>query len=1086
MASFGGGGGGARGATTPKYTYPDTRNVTISGIGGVLTGALPKITTVTDVATGGVGTAIKGAVTGATGGVVKPPTTPPKGGGGGETTSTPYLPPRTNAPPTFYGTPQGIPPQNVPPQVTQATPNLPRQTVQVQQQYVSSGGQMIGGSANVRKPMDESSQLRRKYGRVDYEYNRKIEEAIRSGKQVVFGKDGNVYITEVKTETSKEKIFTVPTEKIDDIPGYKVMVEDEKGNQRLATREEASALGLEDKYYTKAPQRNILNRIIWGGTEYTASPQEKFFVNYVVPTYKQNEAVVKRDITQPLFEIPPKLTGIDITSQAYQQSIYEQMGFDKRVAVRLGEISSGQVKDIQEHPIKQIALLGAGKGFAMAYKGVSMVSPIAGKAINIAGIPLTGYYGYETAKEYLLDKDLGKLGVSVKDFILLGVGFKSGMKVEPVYQTKIPERLALFKDKKTNLKVKIPGQIGEERIRSLTTKYLDRDTVIVKLNVKSRPLKATSEPKLSKEDMRVYKGVLEASKEMASPTSKKISFKTFMSRNVVYEKEVIGIDKEFYLSSRPYAKNYWLDRPLIKLPNDFFPKAKQFLLEGIKNPEVAFGKSDLKYLLERGLLIPMKPKVVPSEFLLAREPIATVRGTLGFRQNVPEGNALKDMIKLDVELRYDYTGGRAFPKLGEYGKEKISIKKILGNVRDIVGFKREAIKMYSEPSRMGIRLGRQKISLQYPKPKGLDIRKVSMKNFEDFTKKDILRPSQPRRGSGQMLLRPELKKLRMGIKQLLLRPELKNLTRRKITLSLPKTRLKEKDMFETNFDLGEYFSPTMTGGKGLVKSDYEFTSAIERLRAGLRDFNKAGVNTGGFSWEWGIEKEGQASRSAEGFEKLRLESESQFRFKDRDRVRFWFRDRDITRTKEALKEAEVFRTNNLLQFPTFFGGERTAQIERQAQREITTTELIRQLEQLRGMTRRPKLPRFEKKKKRKSLGSSFDVFIIEKRRPKTIARGLSEPVALDIGARAVTKSLRATFGIRKSDLPVQDIGSEREFSRYRNLFREPTRKSPYRKYGRVFVQKQSKTGMFGGRLAFPQELKEIQSARRNKMERYLQ
>ena len=48
------------------------------------------------------------------------------------------------------------------------------------------------------------------------------------------------------------------------------------------------------------------------------------------------------------------------------------------------------------------------------------------------------------------------------------------------------------------------------------------------------------------------------------------------------------------------------------------------------------------------------------------------------------------------------------------------------------------------------------------------------------------------------------------------------------------------------------------------------------------------------------------------------------------------------------------------------------------------------------------------------------------------------------------------------------------------LFRSPVAKSRYKGFGEAYVQKQSRTGMFGGRLAFRGERAEIQEARMRK------
>ena len=122
------------------------------------------------------------------------------------------------------------------------------------------------------------------------------------------------------------------------------------------------------------------------------------------------------------------------------------------------------------------------------------------------------------------------------------------------------------------------------------------------------------------------------------------------------------------------------------------------------------------------------------------------------------------------------------------------------------------------------------------------------------------------------------------------------------------------------------------------------------------------------------------------------------------------------------------------------------------------------------------------KKKKVFRGSSFEIFKIVKRKPVRVSGGYSKGTALDLAIREASKDLTATVGIRKSDIPLRDIQTYGEFQRYKQLFREPAKKSPYRKYGDiVLVQKQKKVGTAGGRLTFFGEKSAIQRARMNKI-----
>ena len=131
------------------------------------------------------------------------------------------------------------------------------------------------------------------------------------------------------------------------------------------------------------------------------------------------------------------------------------------------------------------------------------------------------------------------------------------------------------------------------------------------------------------------------------------------------------------------------------------------------------------------------------------------------------------------------------------------------------------------------------------------------------------------------------------------------------------------------------------------------------------------------------------------------------------------------------------------------------------------------------------LPKFKEKGLFRDFDiKGFDVFIIEKGKPRVIARGLTRGAALDIGAGRALKSLRATFGILPSREPsVRELRTGGEFLKYQELFREPTLKSPYRKLGQgVYVQRQKKVGRVGrGRLTFPEEISEIKEAKMKKL-----
>ena len=120
-----------------------------------------------------------------------------------------------------------------------------------------------------------------------------------------------------------------------------------------------------------------------------------------------------------------------------------------------------------------------------------------------------------------------------------------------------------------------------------------------------------------------------------------------------------------------------------------------------------------------------------------------------------------------------------------------------------------------------------------------------------------------------------------------------------------------------------------------------------------------------------------------------------------------------------------------------------------------------------------------KRKRLKSLGAGFDLFLMRKGKPQVVARGLTKEAALDIGTRKTLGSLRATYGIRRSRLPAKEIPTGKEFFRFKSLFRRPSRKSKYKRFGEVYIQKATRVPFLGtGRLTTRGEKSEIQLARK--------
>lgn len=98
--------------------------------------------------------------------------------------------------------------------------------------------------------------------------------------------------------------------------------------------------------------------------------------------------------------------------------------------------------------------------------------------------------------------------------------------------------------------------------------------------------------------------------------------------------------------------------------------------------------------------------------------------------------------------------------------------------------------------------------------------------------------------------------------------------------------------------------------------------------------------------------------------------------------------------------------------------------------------------------------------------------------------GLSKKSAQDILARELMRDLTATGFLRRSNEPIRNIKTYGEFGRIKDLLREPTAKSRYRKLApRVYVQKQ--TGKLGGRLTFKGEREALRKSRFKKVMNYI-
>jgi len=121
-------------------------------------------------------------------------------------------------------------------------------------------------------------------------------------------------------------------------------------------------------------------------------------------------------------------------------------------------------------------------------------------------------------------------------------------------------------------------------------------------------------------------------------------------------------------------------------------------------------------------------------------------------------------------------------------------------------------------------------------------------------------------------------------------------------------------------------------------------------------------------------------------------------------------------------------------------------------------------------------------KEKKVFENSFDVGVIKSGEEKIIAKGLNRKDAMDVGAKRVLETLRATFFLKKSLQKAEDIPDTNVFNRNRRFFRPPKQNSKLNKqeYEEVHVQKKRKVGGVGSRLGMKGEIFEIGQATKSK------
>lgn len=877
---------------------------------------------------------------------------------------------------------------------------------------------------------------------------------------------GTLYEKQVET-------YTAPTG--EQVPVTEVFYKTESGMERKATPEEA-------EYYRKEAPREVRavgysreeyekRKLIIKPKEYVERKISE--VKGAVVTYpliekpltsakkeiREADAYIKKTLTEPLFRDIQKVTGVDITSpegrEYFEKIIKTGPGpIPKFTAKPISSFTVGALKDVREEPFKQIVLYEAGKGIGIlvggagetyrgykAYLGITGKSKLGitgkskvGKIVgDTVGVGISGLVGYQATKEILAaptkEEKYAVAGVIAKDIALFGLGYKRGIisVTKPEIKVYRKEPITIVREEARVIKgagrdIEAPEVYSVYRMK--TTVYPPEVEITTPTRRKLELPKVMERTPIGKP--KIYEDITPFPAKEGEP---------FTLGTITPRKKAISMIEGFELKRFEYAEML----ELLKKPKEvkIEPLKKERKLEFLK-PMEEFRTRQLLSKIEKIMGKIEEGKTSKLSEIDKR----LIQEAVGFKYPVPE-KKIPSLIKKDAQYIFSelektefYKGARKtkltteefFKGYKPYGKRTKKIREfsILEQIPtkeelpyELFEFKTTA-KEISPYARATGRIGKLRGYLKYyGEPLTIAERKTI---FEKTLFPKII---------------PKLEK---------------------IQISIPKSI--KKQMTEPSVSKTEL---------GVVPSTVKLTYPKTQVKSISREFVIPKTR-----------KQAIPTIKQDIIIKTLPFQKELIKIKPMEKLMERQLEKQITKTmtKPLVKAAPKVKTRQKLR-------------ERVLQKLKVTTKIPTPY--MPGVPQRPRIRikpptappvKFSlgpSKAKKISDLESFEVFTIRKRKPVVIAKGLTKRAALDIGASAVMKDLTATFGIRRGRAPVRKVLPTGTFRRFEKLFRKPRGKSPYKALGEVYVQKQSRVGMLGGRLAFKPERVAIQKARLNKL-----
>lgn len=882
------------------------------------------------------------------------------------------------------------------------------------------------------------------------------------------------------------------------------------------------------------------------GTSLGKQDMYKFEEGRLKPiTYQQasiNEAV-QQAITEPFIFRPLERIGVNKESiyEITKESLPPIFPFRKKVGSYLGGIVSGIYQDIREKPVKQFALFGVAKGAGLAFGGIKDISKwsvqlqkeslkaydtkttkilsevlkpgkIATAGRSVTSKLITGMVAYDLGKTALTStsfREAGeKVGVSLKDLGIFAKGFSIGEKAarKPILTTKLKEKVDItyFEPQYSVIKGEEEKIMAQYKIEKTVYPREVEVTTAIRKALRADPI-AEQVPVGG-----IRKGITETAEfseigkdflvKEITPRSKQLLFVRGASVNVdlksVYPKGLEPIDKRL------------VEEFAGKVPEKFvtkvLSKGSDFTIGEVETEKFFKGKRKEEFTMEtftKGI-VPEGKRIVRARYLAETKEMPTKEG---YPFEVYKGR---------VKFRdITFPTARAAGKIGEMKGFTIRLKEPLREplqVKDLTDleFKKFETKI-NFPTEKDITLyhGTSDIYLDKIMKEGLKTAQktgiyqgIAQAPKEVYLTKDL----EAAKGyAGRTIVKAGGKPIILEIKGLKVKSEFGRLGETKVKSVSPKF-IKigniDRQILQQKTELISLpkIVPKVYGARTRMKQIEPTMKNILRFKEPL-DKSIRTISTRSIlsvkSSELPSLKEKAFTLERLGQrpgERLIEKTMPQFKYVEKEILMEKVREKLIEKPMERYIEKELLKSQ-----PRLMLKEQLKQAQKYKQKQLYKERSITMPTPYRYSykTKPPKPPKLDfdwTSKSISSLTKGFDVFVIEKKKPRVIARGLSKSQALDIGAKATlggligkAKALTATFGIRESKEPLMDIETGREFAKYRNLFREPLAKSRYKKYGTVFVQRKEKVSGFGGRLAFKEERAEIQSARLNKAANYI-